>query len=106
MISNIPNGKGGLRLKRGEKRNKQPEYEPVNIYDIYEPMDTYPEDTEREMGQDMEYGGFPGPDYPFHDTVERVIGGVTYIVSTECAGKELLGNVINIRGKMWYTATG
>ena len=31
-------------MKRGEKRNKQPEYEPVNVYDIYEPTDTYPED--------------------------------------------------------------
>lgn len=77
-------------MKRGEKRNKQPEYEPVNVYDIYEPTDTYPEDTER----DADYGGFPGPDYPFHDTVERVVGGATYIVSTECAGKELLGHKI------------
>ena len=78
---------GVILLKRGEKRNKQPEYEPVSLYDIYEPRDTYPEDTER--GADC--GVLPGPDYPFHDTVERVIGGVTYIVSTECAGKELLG---------------
>ena len=78
-------------MKRGEKRNKQPEYEPASLYDIYEPRDTYPEDMERETGQDTEYGGFPEPDYPFHDTVERVVGGVTYIVSTECAGKELLG---------------
>ena len=74
-------------MKRNEKCNKQPEYETVSLYDIYEPRDTYPEDTER----DTDCGVLPGPDYPFHDTVERVIGGVTYIVSTECAGKELLG---------------
>ena len=76
-----------ILLKRGEKRNKQPEYGPVSLYDIYEPTDTCPEDMEQ--GEDC--GVLPGPDYPFHDTVERVIGGVTYIVSTECAGRELLG---------------
>ena len=75
-------------MKRSEKRNQQPEYEPVSLYDIYEPRDTYPEDTE----QDADCGVLPGPDYPFHDTVERVVGGATYIVSTECAGKELLGH--------------
>ena len=75
-------------MKRSEKRNQQPEYEPVSLYDIYEPRDTYPEDTE----QDADCGVLPGPDYPFHNIVERVIGGVTYIVSTECAGKELVGN--------------
>ena len=75
-------------MKRSEKRNQQPQYKPVSLYDIYEPRDTYPEDTE----QDADCGALPGPDYPFHDTVERVIGGVTYIVSTECAGKELVGN--------------
>ena len=76
-------------MKYDEKRNKQTEYESMSLYDIYEPMDTYPEDTEQD-GAD--YDALPGPDYPFHDTVERVVGGVTYIVSTECAGKELVGN--------------
>ena len=77
-----------ILLKNGKKRNKQTEYEPASLYDIYEPRDTYPEDTAQ---GDADYDALPGPDYPFHDTVERVIGGVTYIVSTECAGKELLG---------------
>ena len=75
-------------MKRGEKRNKQTEYEPVSLYDIYEPRDIYPEDTE----QDPDCGVLPGPDYPFHDTAERVGGGATHIVSTECAGKEFLGD--------------
>ena len=79
-----------ILLKNGKKRNKQPEYEPVSLYDIYEPRDAYPDDTE----QGADCGVLPGPDYPFHDTVERVVGGATYIVSTECAGKEMLGHKI------------
>ena len=30
-------------MKYDEKRNKQTEYEPVSLYDIYEPRDIYPE---------------------------------------------------------------
>ena len=44
--------------------------------------------------QEQDWGDYPGPDYPFRDTIEREIGGTTYVIHTECAGTEFLSGMV------------
>lgn len=62
-------------------------YEPVDLCALYEPVILPPAEL---LAEWAEYPPYPGD--PFHETIERRIGGTRYLIETVCSGNEALAD--------------